>query len=73
MVAQTASDRAMPAEELASLVRSKLLDLGRCECDLVSLHATVGSALEAVTESHRPLIAAGTITLAGEVAGLLRG
>lgn len=73
MVAQTASDRAMPAEELASLVRSKLLDLGRCECDLVSVHATVGSALEAVTESHRPLIAAGTITLAGEVAGLLRG
>lgn len=73
MVAQTVSDRAMPAEELASLVRSKLLDLGRCECDLVSVHATVGSALDAVTEDHRPLIAAGTITLAGEVAGLLRG
>lgn len=73
MVAQTASDRAMPAEELASLVRSKLLELGRCECDLVSVHATVGSALESATESHRPLIAAGTITLAGEVAGLLRG
>lgn len=73
VVTQTASDRALPASELADLVRAKLRDLGRGECDLVAVHASVADALAGATEEGSALVAAGTITLAGEVAGLLRG
>ena len=73
VIAQTASDRAMPAGELADLVRAKLGELGRDEGDVLSVFEDVASALDWATASGLELVAAGTITLAGEVAGLLRG
>lgn len=72
VIAQTASDRAMPAGELADLVRAKLGSLGRDEGDVLSVFEDVASALDWATASGLELVAAGTITLAGEVAGLLR-
>ena len=72
VIAQTASDRAMPAGELADLVRAKLGELGRDEGDVLSVFEDVASALDWATASGLELVAAGTITLAGEVAGLLR-
>ncbi|MDO4436890.1 MAG: Mur ligase family protein [Coriobacteriaceae bacterium] len=72
-VTATVSDRACPAHELAKLVEEKLAELGRPASDLVAVHATVSEALDAFTEQREPVVAAGTITLAGEVAGSLRG
>ena len=73
VVTTTASDRAMPAEELRALVHAKLAELGRSEKDLAGVYPTVQDALDAFTAAGESLVAAGTITLAGEVAGLLRG
>lgn len=72
-VTATASDRALPVDELAVLVREKLEALGRPNADLVAVYPTVQDSLDAFTRSCEPVIAAGTITLAGEVAGILRG
>ena len=71
-VTQTASPRALPAEELATLVGERLASAGRPRSDLAGVYPSVEEALCAYTEAEEPLVAAGTITLAGEVAGLLR-
>ena len=73
VVTQTASDRAMPAVELAKLVGEKLEALGRPAGDLAATYPTVAEALDALDTAGAPFVAAGTITLAGEVAGILRG
>lgn len=70
-VTQTSSPRALPAGELASLVRRRLAFDGRPVEDVWGVFPSVASALGAATASALPLVAAGTITLAGEVAGLL--
>lgn len=72
-VTATASDRAIPAAELAVLVANELAREGRPASDLAGTYPTVSAALEAFTRAGEPVVAAGTITLAGEVAGLLRG
>lgn len=71
-VTATASDRALAPHELAAIVIDELAREGRGPSDLVAVHPTVADALAAFGEAGEPLVAAGTITLAGEVAGLLR-
>ena len=71
-VTQTASDRAMAAADLAAIVGGKLRALGRPEADLVGVHPSVEAALDVLTNQGCTVVAAGTITLAGEVAGLFR-
>ena len=71
VVTQTASTRAMTARELAGLVAERLAALGRPEGDLVAVYGSVPEALDALTAAGEPVVAAGTITLAGEVAGCL--
>lgn len=73
MVTATQSDRALPVLELAKMVREKLRLLGRDEEDTLEVFDSVSDALDWCTANDAPVIAAGTITLAGEVAGLLRG
>lgn len=73
IVTRTASDRAMPTCDLARTVHSKLRELRRDAGEVLAVFDDVRSALDWCTSSNAPLIAAGTITLAGEVAGLLRG
>lgn len=73
IVTETSSDRALPAAELASLVREKLAADGRDEGVLQGVYGSVGEALASLDAERAPFVAAGTITLAGEVAGLLRG
>ena len=73
IVTQTASERAMPASKLSELVKSKLDELGRPLGDFAGAYASVDAALAALDEAHEPFLAAGTITLAGEVARVLRG
>ena len=63
VVTQTDSDRALPAEELAALVDAD---------KLAGVYPNVSEALAALDAAGEPFVAAGTITLAGEVAGLLR-
>ena len=58
VVTQTASDRAMPASELAELVGDKC----------VAVYDSVPAAISDLDAANEPFIAAGTITLAGEVA-----
>lgn len=71
-VTATASDRALAPAELAQLVAEELEREGRVPDGLLSVYDTVADALDALTEAGEPVVAAGTITLAGEVAGLLR-
>ena len=71
-VSQTASARTLAADELAELVRARLRADGRPVSDVLGIFPSVGEALDQVTAQGMPLVAAGTITLAGEVAGLLR-
>ncbi|MBM6905422.1 bifunctional folylpolyglutamate synthase/dihydrofolate synthase [Collinsella tanakaei] len=71
-VTATASDRALAPGELARLVAEELEREGRAPDGLLSVYDTVADALDALTEAGEPVVAAGTITLAGEVAGLLR-
>lgn len=73
MVTATQSDRALPVLELAKMVREKQRLLGRDEEDALEVFDSVSDALDWCTANDAPVIAAGTITLAGEVAGLLRG
>ena len=63
VVTQADSDRALPAEELAALVDAD---------KLAGVYSSVSEALAAFKAAGEPFVAAGTITLAGEVAGLLR-
>lgn len=72
-VCATASERALPPEELAQIVTDELAREGRAASDLVSVHGSVAEALAALEQAGEPLVAAGTITLAGEVAACLRG
>ncbi len=72
-VTATASERALAPGRLAALVRDELAAEGRPASDVVAVHPDVASALDALTAAGEPVVAAGTITLAGEVAGLLRG
>lgn len=69
VVTQTASSRAMPASELAALVRDALERAGRSAEDLIAAYDSVPAALDALAAGNTPFVAAGTITLAGEVAG----
>lgn len=64
MVTQTSSPRALAAEELARLFRET-------GANVVATYPTVGEALSALVDV--PFVACGSITLAGEVAGILRG
>lgn len=73
VVTQTASDRAISAAELAQLVEAKLEELGRPVSNLVSVIPSVSDAVESLMNAQRAFVAAGTITLAGEVAGIMRG
>ena len=70
-VTATASERALAPEELADTVREELAAEGRPAADLAAVYPSVPAAVEALTASGAPFVAAGTITLAGEVAGLL--
>lgn len=72
VVTQTASERAVPADALAAQVADALAHAGRSASDLVAVYSSVGEALDALAREGVPVVAAGTITLAGEVAGLLR-
>ena len=63
VVTQTSSDRALPAPDLAKLVGEKT----------VAVYPTVEEALAALDAAGEPFVAAGTITLAGEVAAHYRG
>ena len=63
VVTQTDSDRALPAQELVSLVDAD---------KLAGVYPSVPEALAAFDAAGESFVAAGTITLAGEVAGLLR-
>ncbi len=69
-VTQTSSDRALPVEDLATLVKEELVRSGREEA-LVEVFPCVGDALDALAAAGRDVVAAGTITLAGEVAACL--
>lgn len=71
-VTETASERAMPAPRLADLVRERLLADGRGEGDLVGVFATPAKALDELASHGTGVVAAGTITLAGEVSALFR-
>lgn len=73
VVTQTASDRAIPVDELAQLVLAKLEELGRPASDLVKVIPSVPDAVDQLTCAGEAFVAAGTITLAGEVAGIVRG
>lgn len=73
VVTQTTSDRAIPAAELAQLVVAKLEELGRPVSNLVSVIPSVSDAVESLMDAQQAFVAAGTITLAGEVAGIMRG
>ena len=71
-VTQTASDRAIPAPELRRVVASELSREGRPASDLAGSFPTVAQAIGSLTQAGVDVAAAGTITLAGEVAGLMR-
>lgn len=73
VVTQTASDRAIAVDELANLVRQELFAEERPESDLVDVIPSVQEAVASLTEADEPFVAAGTITLAGAVTGILRG
>ena len=64
VVTQTSSPRALAAEELAAL----FVEAG---ANVEAIYPSVGEALANLADV--PFVACGSITLAGEVAGLLRG
>lgn len=68
-VTKTKSKRALSTEELAGLVQAKLAEQGRKATDLIGTYESVEEALASIKE---PLVAAGTITLAGEVSAALK-
>ena len=60
---QTQSHRALPASELANIFRGE-------GAEVVAMYPTVQEALDALAD--KSFVACGSITLAGEVAGILR-
>lgn len=64
VVTATSSARALPAPELAALIQP--------QDKVAAVYPTVAEAVEALTAAGELFVAAGTITLAGEVAGILR-
>lgn len=72
VVTATSSDRAMTPAELARLVLDELDREGRDSSCLIGTFPCVQDALDDATERGMALVAAGTITLAGEVTALLR-
>ena len=72
-VTATASGRAMPASALAALVEARFAADNRPQSDLLFACDGVEEAVDRLTASSEPFVAAGTITLAGEVAALFRG
>lgn len=72
VVTATASERALPPVELATIVLSRLAADGRTASDVLTVCDTVEDAVAQLTAAGTPFIAAGTITLAGEVAALFR-
>lgn len=71
VVTQTDSPRALPACDLATLVRAELDREGRPATDLVAVYPSVPEALGALERAGEAVVAAGTITLAGEVAAFV--
>ncbi len=71
VVTQTDSPRALPAYDLATLVRAELDREGRPATDLVAVYPCVPEALGALERAGEAVVAAGTITLAGEVAAFV--
>ena len=72
VVTETSSDRALPCDELAGMVAAALERSGRPADCFVAAYGSVSEALDECGRRGEALVAAGTITLAGEVAGLLR-
>lgn len=64
VVTATSSERALPAAELAALIQTVK--------NVEAVYPTVHEAVDALSEARTPFVAAGTITLAGEVAALFR-
>ena len=62
---QTAAVRALPAQEAAELLRERGLEPA-------AVYASVPEAVAALRAAGEPFVACGTITLAGEVAGVWR-
>ena len=72
VITQTDNKRAMAASDLERDVRAVLEELGRSQDQVVGVYGTVDAAVDALLVAGEPFVAAGTITLAGEVAGLMR-
>lgn len=72
-ITQTNNKRAMAASDLECDVRAVLDELGRSQGQVVGVYGTVDAAVDALLMAGEPFVAAGTITLAGEVAAKLRG
>lgn len=72
VVCATSSDRALGPDALAEMVRGELELAGRAPEDLRAVYPTVAEAVDALTAAREPFVAAGTITLAGEVAACIR-
>lgn len=72
-ITQTDNKRAMAASDLERDVRAVLDELGRSQDQVVGVYGTVDAAVDALLAAGEPFVAAGTITLAGEVAAKLRG
>ncbi|QWT18211.1 bifunctional folylpolyglutamate synthase/dihydrofolate synthase [Collinsella sp. zg1085] len=70
-VTQTTSARSLPAQDLAERLRAHLCQQGRNEVE-IECFTHVGEALSSYRERGLALVAAGTITLAGEVSRELR-
>lgn len=68
-VTKTQSARALPLSEMSQVVKTALERQGRPQSDLVAVYEDVPTAL---AHLKTPTVAAGTITLAGEVAGCYR-
>ena len=70
-VTRTASDRALPVAELAELLHAELARERRASAP-VEVYDDVETALAELAAQGRDVLAAGTITLAGEVTGIIR-
>ena len=67
------SEEQKAAEALDQVSAAQAALEERTASDVAAVYATVADALDAASRAGQPLVAAGTITLAGEVAALLRG
>ena len=73
VVTQTANKRALPAQELSQEVVAELRREGRDDACVEGTFETVADALAFLDGRGEAFVAAGTITLAGEVAAIMRG